>query len=57
MEKAIFRDQVHTDQLPALWNDKMEALLGIRPGNDAEAVSYTHLRGQGRGRNLGYYTT
>ena len=38
MEKAIFRDQVPTDQLPALWNDKMEALLGIRPGNDAEGI-------------------
>ena len=38
MEKAIFRDQDPTDQLPALWNDKMEALLGIRPGNDAEGI-------------------
>ena len=38
MEKAIFRDQVPTDQLPALWNDKMEALLGIRPENDAEGI-------------------
>lgn len=38
MEKAIFRDQVPTAQLPALWNDKMEELLGIRPHNDAEGI-------------------
>lgn len=38
MEKAIFRDQVPTADLPALWNDKMEELLGIRPQNDAEGI-------------------
>ncbi|MCD7746098.1 MAG: carboxypeptidase M32 [Lachnospiraceae bacterium] len=38
MEKAIFRDNVPVDDLPALWNDKMEELLGIRPQNDAEGI-------------------
>ena len=38
IERAIFNDQVTTDELPALWNDKMEELLGIRPANDAEGV-------------------
>lgn len=38
MEKAIFRDQVPVEQLPALWNDKMEQLLGIRPANDGEGI-------------------
>lgn len=38
MEKAIFRDQVPVEQLPALWNDKMEQLLGIRPANDSEGI-------------------
>ncbi len=38
MEKAIFRNNVPVDQLPALWNDKMEELLGIRPQNDAEGI-------------------
>lgn len=38
MEKAIFKDHVPTVQLPALWNDKMEELLGIRPASDAEGI-------------------
>lgn len=38
IERAIFRDEVSVDQLPALWNDKMEELLGIRPKNDAEGI-------------------
>ena len=38
MEKAIFIDNVSVGDLPALWNDKMEELLGIRPANDAEGI-------------------
>ncbi len=38
MERAIFKEQVPTDRLPGLWNDKMEELLGIRPANDAEGI-------------------
>lgn len=38
MEKAIFQENVPTDRLSALWNDKMEELLGIRPENDAEGI-------------------
>ncbi|MCC8067406.1 MAG: carboxypeptidase M32 [Clostridiales bacterium] len=38
MEKAIFRDNIPTDKLPQLWNDKMEELLGIRPENDGEGI-------------------
>ncbi len=38
IERAIFRDEVSADDLPALWNDKMEELLGIRPENDAEGI-------------------
>ena len=38
MERAIFRDEVTTDELPALWNDKMEDLLGIRPETDTEGI-------------------
>lgn len=38
LEKAIFRDGVNAEELPALWNDKMEELLGIRPRNDAEGI-------------------
>ncbi|MCD7736399.1 MAG: carboxypeptidase M32 [Lachnospiraceae bacterium] len=38
MEKAIFRENVPVDQLPRLWNDWMEELLGIRPENDGEGI-------------------
>lgn len=38
VEKAIFREGVDAEALPALWNDKMEELLGIRPANAAEGI-------------------
>lgn len=38
IEKAIFRDGVEVKDLPQLWNDKMEELLGIRPDNDADGI-------------------
>ncbi len=38
MEKAIFRDNTPVDDLPRLWNDKMEELLGVRPENDGEGI-------------------
>ncbi len=38
MEKAIFREGTPVSELPALWNDKMEALLGIRPQTDSEGI-------------------
>ena len=38
MEQAIFRDHVPVEQLPELWNRKMEEYLGIFPANDAEGI-------------------
>lgn len=38
IEKAIFRENVPTESLPALWNEKMQDLLGICPANDAEGI-------------------
>ena len=38
LEKAIFRDGVKAVDLPALWNQKMEELLGICPENDAQGI-------------------
>ncbi len=38
IERAIFNDEVTTDELPKLWNDKMEELLGVRPETDAEGI-------------------
>ena len=38
LEKAIFRDGATAEELPQLWNDKMEELLGVRSENDAEGI-------------------
>lgn len=38
MEKAIFRDQIKVDELPALWNAKMQEYFHITPANDAEGI-------------------
>lgn len=38
LEQAIFRDGVTAKELPALWNQKMQELLGICPANDAEGI-------------------
>lgn len=38
LEKMIIEDSVKVDELPGLWNEKMENLLGIIPPNDAEGI-------------------
>ncbi len=38
IEQAIFRGNVSAKDLPGLWNDKMEELLGIRPQTNAEGI-------------------
>lgn len=38
MEKAIFRDGVNVNELPALWNQKMQEYFNITPENDAEGI-------------------
>lgn len=38
MEQAIFRDHVPVEQLPALWNEKMQNYLQITPADDAEGI-------------------
>lgn len=38
LEKAIFRDGVSVEELPALWNQKMQEYLQITPENDAEGI-------------------
>ena len=38
IEKEIFRNNVPVNELPALWNKKMEEYLGITPSNDAEGI-------------------
>lgn len=36
--RALMNGDIEVDELPQLWNDRMEELLGIRPENDAEGV-------------------
>lgn len=38
LEKAIFRENVPVEELPSLWNQKMQEYLGITPANDAEGI-------------------
>lgn len=38
LEKAIFREGVSAKELPQMWNDKMEELIGIRPQSDKEGI-------------------
>lgn len=38
MEKAIFREHVPVEELPKLWNQKMQEYLQIIPANDAEGI-------------------
>lgn len=38
IEKGLFNNEIEVKDLPAIWNDKMEEYLGIRPYNDAKGV-------------------
>ena len=38
IEKGLFDGSVAVDELPGLWNDKMEEYLGIRPPTDVLGV-------------------
>lgn len=38
LEKAILAGELRTAELPLAWNDLMEQLVGIRPGDDRDGV-------------------
>ncbi len=38
VEQAMFNGQVPVDDLPDLWNQKMEDYLGLRPASNAEGI-------------------
>lgn len=38
LEKALIAGEIKVNDLPGIWNDKMEEYLGVRPSNDAEGV-------------------
>lgn len=38
LEQALLKDELPVEDLPLVWNDKMEEYLGIRPEDDADGV-------------------
>ncbi len=38
LEKGLFEGSIEVEDLPKLWNDKMEEYLGVRPEHDGEGV-------------------
>lgn len=38
LEKLIFADKIEVNELPQLWNQKMDELLFLSPNNDAEGI-------------------
>ena len=36
LERALIADELAVDEIPGAWSELHEALLGLRPGNDAE---------------------
>ncbi|WP_302328412.1 carboxypeptidase M32 [Salirhabdus salicampi] len=38
LEKALISGEISVNDLPSLWNEKMDKYLGIRPKNDQEGV-------------------
>src|ERR671923_470586 len=38
IEKKIFGDELSLSEIPDLWNDRMEQLLGVRPTKDSQGV-------------------
>ena len=38
IEKALIKGEIEVEDLPQIWNDKMEEYLGVRPSHDGEGV-------------------
>ncbi|USK37668.1 carboxypeptidase M32 [Cytobacillus firmus] len=38
IEKGLFNDEIEVKDLPAIWNEKYEQYLGVKPENDGEGV-------------------
>jgi len=54
LERALITGDLLVKDLPSAWNEKMEAYLGLRPGNDAEGVLQDIHWSMGA---LGYFPT
>ncbi len=38
LEQLMINGEVKVDELPEMWNDESEKLIGVRPKNDAEGI-------------------
>ena len=54
LELMMINGEVKTSELPELWKERMEKLLGVRPSNDAEGVLQDVHWAHG---TLGYFPT
>jgi len=54
LERLMITGEVKVADLPELWNNEMERLLGVRPRNDAEGVLQDIHWAHG---NIGYFPT
>jgi len=54
IERKLINGEIEVEDLPGLWNDKMEQYLGVRPETDSEGVLQDIHWYQG---SIGYFTT
>ncbi len=36
VEKQIFKEEINIEDIPSVWNEKMDQYLGVKPSNDSE---------------------
>lgn len=54
IEVDLIEDKIHVKELPEIWNDKMDELLGVKPKSDIEGVLQDM---HWSGGNFGYFPT
>jgi carboxypeptidase Taq len=54
IETGLMDEQITVDELPQIWNENMQEMLGIRPDNDVEGVLQDM---HWSGGNIGYFPT
>jgi len=54
LEVDLMQDKIQVKDLPVLWNEKMDEMLGVRPKNDVEGVLQDM---HWSGGNFGYFPT
>ena len=54
LESGLMQDRIDVNELPELWNEKMDKLLGVTPSNDVEGVLQDM---HWSGGSIGYFPT